>query len=780
MAGPGRPRRLNPDTEEAAALAGFLQQLTQGLGTRELSEQFPGTAGKSQWALWLKGDKDVSLEVLRQLIEARLPAGHRAKALKRAKELCASAEAARAGRGRPVPAQRQSAEAETTQAYKELAAARQGLLDAREALHRSKNLVLMLLWMIESLNTRIEALQLQALPQQPTASGTGRFQAELARAEDQLSRSETELTRARAERDQAQQLHAAAHRRAEELERRLAELELRTAPLTPAPATETAAPLPEPSADEYELALERVSSGLDANARELQQLQERLEGAEDPSPRVPAPSVVHEKSADNLDNVSNACIADNASNVDNRVARTSARAADEVRTAEYVVRGEVLSRTVADNPATSPLPLSPTPERHSMAAPADGTVAQRTAGRVRRSPAHPRKPAGHSGSVRAVALLTIGAALLFGVTSSQGEPTTRSRNSSPTAGPSGAPAGRSGTGPRGTVYLRTDTAVTAVDRATGTKRWSLPATPTSAVLSDGLLYLSDGAFVEAVDAATGDKLWSTPLKQGDLEVFAVTADAVYVNGDDNLIALDVTTGEEQWTKPGISGSVAGNGMIYGWNADVDAGETVYAVDAATGESRWSRPTTGYLRGLTVHDGTAYIYVGPGILHAVNASTGEERWSYTTRGGGGWSDPLVVKGTVYVTAGRNHPDVGGLFAVDAATGKKRWIHPGTDDRGIGGTAVFADNTVYVDFGDDMLAVDAADGKEKWSRALARYGPDHPQAAGDVVYTGDFEMTDGVLYIGRWTGDSSEVVAVDPATGREHWSYPALGTVPVENL
>jgi outer membrane protein assembly factor BamB len=193
---------------------------------------------------------------------------------------------------------------------------------------------------------------------------------------------------------------------------------------------------------------------------------------------------------------------------------------------------------------------------------------------------------------------------------------------------------------------------------------------------------------------------------------------------------------------------------------------------------------------------AYVYAGPGILYALNGYTGEEHWTYTTHGGGGWSDPLVVWGTVYVTAGRNYPDAGGLYAVDAATGKKRWTYPGTHENSFGSTLAFANNTVYVGFGDELLALDTADGKKQWGRTLASFTTGQLLIVGDTLYasgeghsyalnaaTGEevwnyptgatnIELADSVLYIGRRMEDSFEVLALDSATGKKHWSYPAF--------
>ena len=76
------------------------------------------------------------------------------------------------------------------------------------------------------------------------------------------------------------------------------------------------------------------------------------------------------------------------------------------------------------------------------------------------------------------------------------------------------------------------------------------------------------------------------------------------------------------------------------------------------------------RAFTIPDSVfSHRYVGSNDtdLHAVNASDGTEEWTYST-GGGIYSSPAVVDGTVYVGS-----DDGDLHAVNASDGTEEWTY-----------------------------------------------------------------------------------------------------------
>src|SRR5262249_27309408 len=139
----------------------------------------------------------------------------------------------------------------------------------------------------------------------------------------------------------------------------------------------------------------------------------------------------------------------------------------------------------------------------------------------------------------------------------------------------------------------TQTAITALERATGAVLWTQNYSNGSAtpVLADGRLYVA-GQAITALDPATGNRLWqSSPL-----------------------VAL---------------GTLASfNGIVYA-GRDLGQGPSLVALDGATGKLLWSagdpvqytysRPT------LDAASGTLIAGAANGELLAYDAQTGAARW-----------------------------------------------------------------------------------------------------------------------------------------------------------
>ena len=152
---------------------------------------------------------------------------------------------------------------------------------------------------------------------------------------------------------------------------------------------------------------------------------------------------------------------------------------------------------------------------------------------------------------------------------------------------------------------------------------------------------------------TGDFVESRP---------AVASGTVYVgSGDDNLYALDASTGHLVWsyTTGGTidSGPAVAGGVVYIGSGD----GKVYALDAATGRRRWAYTTDGQVdSSATVASGTVYIGDGSGTVYALDAATGQLRWTYTTQNTVD-SGAAAADGTVYI--GSND---GNVYALNAAS------------------------------------------------------------------------------------------------------------------
>jgi len=126
--------------------------------------------------------------------------------------------------------------------------------------------------------------------------------------------------------------------------------------------------------------------------------------------------------------------------------------------------------------------------------------------------------------------------------------------------------------------------------------------------------------------------WSDPTGNSVQSSPSVVNGVLYVgSNDNNVYALDATTGIKQWSyKTGgpitYSSPAAANGVIYVGSND----NKLYALNAKTGHKRWS-----YTAGApvdhppTVVNGVVYFGSLDSNVYALNANTGALLWKYLT-------------------------------------------------------------------------------------------------------------------------------------------------------
>jgi outer membrane protein assembly factor BamB len=284
------------------------------------------------------------------------------------------------------------------------------------------------------------------------------------------------------------------------------------------------------------------------------------------------------------------------------------------------------------------------------------------------------------------------------------------------------------------VYVgSTDGALYAVNRADGIQRWKYdtrgPVT-SSPAFHNGLVYIgSVDGLVHAVEAATGKARWT----------FA-------------------TKGERRFTAPGIHGAIprtermpdpfdvflsspmVANGIVYIGSGD----QNVYALDATTGALRWSFATGDVVHASpALADGVVYIGSWDRNLYALDAATGRERWRYTTGNDtviynqiGIASSAAIADGLVFV-GGRD----GKFHVVDAKTGAVKWVHNNNGGWTIASPAV-RNGVVYFPTSDGtrFKALDAATGTVKFDLQNKAVSFSSPALAGDVALYG---TSDGYL-------------------------------------
>ena len=301
------------------------------------------------------------------------------------------------------------------------------------------------------------------------------------------------------------------------------------------------------------------------------------------------------------------------------------------------------------------------------------------------------------------------------------------------------------------------------------------------------------------------ELWRFPVGDSVVTSAAVVNGVVYVEGNDNIYALDAYTGAELWSYPMTyhemySSPAVSEGVLFAGVAG-----KLLALDASSGTEVWSYPTENpkdrVISSPAVVDGVVYVGFPEGTLYALNASTGSKIWDYTTKDMGNGvaiqSSPAVVDGVVYFGALDDN-----IYALKASTGEKIWNH--TVRLSVSSAPAVSGGVVYVSshFG-YLYVLKAASGEELWHftvsdnvQSLEDYSP---TVAGGVVYVrssdngelyaldasnGDLKWENrdhGPLYV---RGSSAAIVgdvvysgtsALNASTGEELWQFPTNDTI-----
>lgn len=333
-----------------------------------------------------------------------------------------------------------------------------------------------------------------------------------------------------------------------------------------------------------------------------------------------------------------------------------------------------------------------------------------------------------------------------------------------------------------TVYLVADDGrVYAFDAADGALEWDTAITladgtePVDAVgspmVADDTVYVAstgERAAVTALDAATGERRWQNPdLGQATNRAPIAANGLVFVVADQKLHALDADTGEQRWQfdpEPMTLNDERERGDPLTRNAVAVADGTVYATsnnrlfarDAETGAKRWTNSVDDWTastfsgRPIAVEEGVAVVKAG--TVTVFDAETGDERATVATdsvdvlagdrlyamtddettdddeqaivagydwqTGNGTWQlfehavsfDALAVDAeTVY--AGFDARDETGVVAFDRDDGSRKWRVQ--TDAAIRQVAV-VDGTVYAS-GDGLFAIRGENADENESTA-----------------------------------------------------------------
>ncbi|WP_224333807.1 PQQ-binding-like beta-propeller repeat protein [Haloprofundus halobius] len=210
-----------------------------------------------------------------------------------------------------------------------------------------------------------------------------------------------------------------------------------------------------------------------------------------------------------------------------------------------------------------------------------------------------------------------------------------------------------------TVYVSTELSLLALDLADGTVRWKhttgeeTVATP--AIVGETVYYGDYDTYVYALDAATGEEKWRVKTN-AHIDCNVTVADGtVFAGNPDGIVhAIDAASGEHTWTydvrsDPNVLATDGSH--VY-----VQTDDQLYAVEATTGVSCWSTESTG--AGVAVGDGCVYTPLPveepesrslPGVL---NAATGEKlaktQGEFESRYARYYKGSAVVDGAVYAS------------------------------------------------------------------------------------------------------------------------------------
>ena len=328
-----------------------------------------------------------------------------------------------------------------------------------------------------------------------------------------------------------------------------------------------------------------------------------------------------------------------------------------------------------------------------------------------------------------------------------------------------------------------------------------------------------GAIVATLDARSFRALWTAtnvrgPVTLGDGKVYGIR--------QSNLVALDATTGTQQWAydlgaRDSYDPPAFGNGTVYVQTGG-HSNSFVWAVSSADGSLRWR---TAYgnqwspwyapvVVGQSVYVAAGYY----GGMDAYDAATGTKLWSAALNQYDQWT-PAVANGLVYAYTGDYSPK---LSAFDAVTGAVSYEIPDPNfqwrgwsmnlapvlgsqndviaqqdarlvsfDLGAktirwqvtgwvspwGGAwqATVANGVIYAFNGSQVEARSESDGSLQWTWPLPAGGA----PVGTMIATSNLLLVSATA-----SGANTGVTyAVDLASHRKVWSYPLAGNLVVSS-
>lgn len=315
-----------------------------------------------------------------------------------------------------------------------------------------------------------------------------------------------------------------------------------------------------------------------------------------------------------------------------------------------------------------------------------------------------------------------------------------------------------------TVYLSANEQVFALNLESGAELWNFPLEPdqetgpfyAEPLLTGELLVVGDygPGKLHAFSQDAGAQQWAVET-DAKIVAGAVATDGGIVVANDNgeVYLVQRETQDKRlllkadkaiWAAPLVDEA---NSRMYVASMD----HHLYAVDMEREEQLWAFKAGGALVGTpALSDGMLYFGGLNSRLYAIDAATGEQAWQFDTEGWV-WGGPLVQGDTVYFG------DMDGyVYALDAVDGTERWTFEAAD--GVRTKPVLADGVLYFGTrGGGVYALNADGGTQKWLQRLDGSIYSQPMMRGEYLLLSPHNA-------------KVKLVALDPESGAERWSFP----------
>jgi outer membrane protein assembly factor BamB len=266
--------------------------------------------------------------------------------------------------------------------------------------------------------------------------------------------------------------------------------------------------------------------------------------------------------------------------------------------------------------------------------------------------------------------------------------------------------------------------------------------------------------VFGVDADTGEQLWKYTLLEGGgaMDVAPAILDNLAFfggQGDDNLYAVDIRTGQVQWMKPGMQNMYSLSPIIANGTLYVNTFDSVWALEPLTGREYWELKDEGGQSDLIYSDGI--LVKGSGnnrIVTGIDVQDGQVIWR--TPGYGGYnlsaSDELVF--AIYtgdapvILEDFPYSKFDRIAAFQIQDGSQVWEAVLNDDFIYGGMAV-ADSLLFVSSRNSktVYVLDTTTGSVLTQKSFA-------------AALENFAIANGVLYACAYDGGA--LYALNPST------------------